>query len=296
MFAALNSDHVLSLVYDMKEARQVTMEDALALAGTTEQELFDALSAQYDPQLAQEGPSDANIIIQNHALEGFRIDGQGNVIFYLTARSDDADDSVQDAVSGGDHMYIWQDGHFYRCEQSGIENLVPLVPAEETVPFDPALWCQWETKNIPPTLQVNGEKPTPTGYDPVSVSVEIQDVLKGNQQFFYAGEGSFDYTSVSIADIPALFDPNNDYMAVQTYVMVDLDSDREKEAVLLCCGVANDTGGYLVLHRSGHDVYGYQTNYRTFECLKTDGAFHYSDYIGTKEGVATINFTEKGLF
>ena len=55
------------------------------------------------------------------------------------------------------------------------------------------------------------------------------------------------------------------------------------------------TGGYLVLHSSDDHVYGYRTDYRTFENLKTDGTFIYSDDLGSKEGVATIGFTQDGL-
>ena len=45
----LNTGHVLSLVYDKEERRQVSLEDALALAGVTEEGLYLALAEQYDP-------------------------------------------------------------------------------------------------------------------------------------------------------------------------------------------------------------------------------------------------------
>ena len=75
----------------------------------------------------------------------------------------------------------------------------------------------------------------------------------------------------------------------------DLDGDGSEEGVVFVCGAAGDTGGYLVLHSSDDHVYGYRTDYRTFENLKTDGTFIYSDDLGSKEGIATIGFTQNGL-
>ena len=95
----LNTGHVLSLVYDKEERRQVSLEDALALAGVTEEGLYLALAEQYDPELAQEVPG-ADLCIQDPDLEGFRMGGDGQPLFYLTARSDDQEDSAADAVSG----------------------------------------------------------------------------------------------------------------------------------------------------------------------------------------------------
>lgn len=130
---------------------------------------------------------------------------------------------------------------------------------------------------------------------PTPISADIQDVLTGNHQFSYTNDDGSNLASVSIADLPALFNPDDDYMAIQNYVMVDLDGDGVEEAVLLVVGVAGDTGGYLVLHRIDDNVYGYRTGYRTFENLKTDGTFGYSDNIGAKEGVAIIGFTENSF-
>lgn len=125
-------------------------------------------------------------------------------------------------------------------------------------------------------------------------SANMQDVLKGDQPFYYADGGS-DSSSVSIAEVPSLFDPDDAYMAIQNYAMIDLDGDGSEEAVVYVCGAAGDTGGYLVLHSNDGQVYGYKTDYRKFENLKTDGTFSYSDELGSKEGVATISFTQDGL-
>ncbi len=128
-----------------------------------------------------------------------------------------------------------------------------------------------------------------------SAPANVQDVLSGNQPFYYVAGGDSDFTSINIADTPSLFNPDDAYMAIQNYVMIDLDGDGSEEAVVFVCGAAGDTGGYLVLHSSDDRVYGYRTDYRTFENLKTDGTFIYSDDLGSKEGVATISFTQDGL-
>lgn len=130
---------------------------------------------------------------------------------------------------------------------------------------------------------------------PQKSELSVQDVLNGNQPFYYVSAGESDFTLVNIAEAPSLFKPNDDYTAIQKYAMVDLDGDGTEEAVIFVCGATGDTGGYLVLNGNGNNVYGYQTDYRTFENLKADGTFFYSDAAGTKEGVATIGFTQSGF-
>ena len=132
----LSCGHVTALVYDRRKDALVTLADALTLAGQTEGGLCQALADQYDPQLKQENPA-ADLCIQNQQVEGFRMGADGKVLFYLTARIDDRDDSVQDAVSGGDHLYIWSSGVFTRYDEEQ-----PLVPEEECAAFDPPLYWQ----------------------------------------------------------------------------------------------------------------------------------------------------------
>ena len=69
----------------------------------------------------------------------------GEPVFYLTARVDDQDDTVSDAVSGSDNLYIWSAGHFELYDQYA-PNLPPLVPLEEQLDQwfgGQPLWCQW---------------------------------------------------------------------------------------------------------------------------------------------------------
>ena len=138
----LNTGHIFSLVYDKRTGQQVTLENALEAAGQTADGLCQALADQYDPSLGKEVPG-ANLCIQNQVVEGFRMDTDGQPVFYLTARVDDRDDAVSDFVSGSDNLYIWSDGAFTLFDQHTVTNLQPLVPAEECVDLDPPLWRQW---------------------------------------------------------------------------------------------------------------------------------------------------------
>lgn len=138
----LNTGHITSLVYDKKSGEQFTLAEALELAGQTEEELCQALAQAFDPTLQQDNP-DADVCIQNQAVEGFRMGSDGQPIFYLTARTDDRDDSVQDMVSGCEDIYIWQGGSFSRYDQYNTTDPQPLVPAEECLDLAPPLWRQW---------------------------------------------------------------------------------------------------------------------------------------------------------
>ena len=149
----LNSGHVLTLVYDRQEGRQLTLEDALSIVGQTEEGLYQALADQYAPELerqsqeltqnqAPENPP-VDLAIQFPTLEGFRMGADGQPIFYLTARVDDREDWVNDAVSGSDNLYVWSGGVFSLYNQYAADGLHPLVPAEELLQMDPPLWCQW---------------------------------------------------------------------------------------------------------------------------------------------------------
>ena len=163
----LSCGHVTALVYDRQKDALVTLEDALALAGQTEDSLCRALAEQYDPQLKQEAP-DADLCIQSQQVEGFRIGADGRVLFYLTARIDDRDDSVQDAVSGGDYLYIWSNGVFTQYDEEQ-----PLVPEEECAAFDPPLYWQWRQEGRP---QV--------GFTPVDWSDQARQLLRMTAEDF----------------------------------------------------------------------------------------------------------------
>jgi hypothetical protein len=144
----LNTGHVLSLVYDGRTGEQVSLEQALELAGVTREELYADLAEHYEAQFAQEYP-ELDLRIHSPALEGFRMGADGAPLFYLTARVDDADDAVQDGVSGADNLYVWAQGTFSLYDQYALQPQ-PLVPPEETLDLQPSLWCRWSAEGGQP--------------------------------------------------------------------------------------------------------------------------------------------------
>ncbi len=136
--------NVCSWVYDKKEGSQVTERDALALAGTTQEELFSALE-----ETIANDPEDPRKLIEHPlsaiGIQGFRIRADSKPVFYLGAVV-----AGKDLENGGyldewDRLYVWDEGEFsrYSCMAFGGVEQYPLVPAEETDKLDPPLWCQW---------------------------------------------------------------------------------------------------------------------------------------------------------
>lgn len=329
LYTDLNTGHVFSLVYDKEEKRQVTMEDALTLAEITEQELYSALSTQYDPQFAQQIP-DAHIIIQNQALEGFRMDRDGNPIFYLTARSDDADDTVQDYVSGGDNLYIWSDGQFTMYEQYEIavnslysSQVRPLVPTEETVELDPPLWCQWyfesgepeggfaAPETAPPEEpNENSEDAAPPSAAPdqadASPSPDQENEDQADPQppaditateackAVLRGEMEFRDTlsgrSLDISRVQETVTPDTSITIEPEYfAAVDLDADGTAEVIVSLSIRGAGTSDYLVLRWQDGVVYGYTFAAREFSDVRTDGTF-WSSGGASDTGICRVTF------
>lgn len=124
--------------------------------------------------------------------------------------------------------------------------------------------------------------------------VLFSDILLGNSGFYYAVGGEVE--TLTVNDVPGLFDQEDPYMKVWEFSAVDLNGDGEKEVILFVTGASGDAGGKVILHRIGDRVYGYLTDARTLVELKTDGTYEFSDPTGvTETGVAVITgFSETG--
>ena len=123
----------------------------------------------------------------------------------------------------------------------------------------------------------------------------LKAVLLGDSQFVYYAHGNME--AIDITGVPALFDADDPYMKIFDFAMVDMDGDGEDEAVLFLAGAAGDMGGKVILHATDGEVYGYRTDNRTLEELKTDGTYLYSDPTGMAEaGIAAVTgFSGEGL-
>lgn len=130
---------ICSWVYDKKTGQQVTVEDALELAGTTWEDLCGGL----EQQIADD-PEDSRSLYEPAKIVGFRVRTDGKVVFYLAAYVDWVDLGDDGFYDDWYRLYIWEDGAYARYEcMFTLHDQYPLVPAEETDQLAPPLWCQW---------------------------------------------------------------------------------------------------------------------------------------------------------
>ncbi len=125
-------------------------------------------------------------------------------------------------------------------------------------------------------------------------NADIGDVLRGEASFFYVSDGMVEAKNIS--DVPALFAPDDAYIKIWAFAVVDLDGDGNEEVVLSVMGAAGDAGGSLILYPMDGKVYGYTANYRSLVDLKADGTYSYSDPTGMVEaGICSVaEFTQTG--
>lgn len=193
------------------------------------------------------------------------------------------------------------DGYLYNCGSSGADRT-----QWNKYRFDPAAEGYLETvEHI--SVPENGQEAVEAGEGWMASGVSIpctafaspetvyQDVLLGNASFLYWAEGAEEPVSRMVAEVPALFSPYSDYAQIGQFAVLDLDGDGTTEVVLWVTDVANDMGGYLVLHQEGGRIYGYPSHWRTFWNLKTDGTFEYSYPAGNEGGAASVRFTGAGM-
>lgn len=123
-------------------------------------------------------------------------------------------------------------------------------------------------------------------------AADFGKILLGNGEFLYVSEGTAQPKTVS--DVPALFDPDDDYMKIWDFAVQDLDGDGNAEVILSVQGISGDTGGNLILHQIGNKIYGYPAKNRDFMYLKSDGRFNYAEPSAVSEGSIGViaGFTE----
>ena len=110
--------------------------------------------------------------------------------------------------------------------------------------------------------------------------------LMGYSEFTLLDSKNGNDKSVNIASVPAILDPNDDYMKLWSFAVVDLDGDGANEVLVYGCGVSGDMSGYLLLHQMDGRVYGLVIDHTAgakqwFLNLKTDGTFERRDPLGT---------------
>ena len=122
-------------VDDKKDRREVTREQALELAGTTEVDLREAVAV-----LLADGELSLPLDPDTFEIRGFRIDADGEVTFYLGGANRDGAEGM-DAWYG---LYVWSGGTAARM--TGAQP----VPSEGLDQREPPLWYQWRETGLGP--------------------------------------------------------------------------------------------------------------------------------------------------
>lgn len=153
-----SSGDIHTWCYDKEEQTLVTTQQALELAGLTEDLLCSSL-VQYVTNNTNNTLAYAltPVPIQEPAqIQGFRIGGDGHVVFYLSVTTDFVHTDTGGEYDPWWHIYRWENGSFTHYNPASWET-VRLVPAEETLSLDPPLWCQWNFAGTGP----KGATPVP---------------------------------------------------------------------------------------------------------------------------------------
>ena len=135
-----NDGDLHAWVYDRQERRSVTVEEALTLAGTTEDALREAVS-----EALAAGELSLPLDEDSFSIRGFRIGEEDDVTFYLQGANVDGAQGM-DAWLG---LYTWNQGSLHRYQETYSTGVDTFVPAELVDLMDPPLWCQWRTMGAP---------------------------------------------------------------------------------------------------------------------------------------------------
>ena len=127
-------------VYDRQERRSVTVEEALDLAGITEDALREAVA-----EALAAGELPLPLDEDSFSIRGFRIEEGDDVTFYLQGANVDGAEGMDPWLG----LYTWNQGNLNRFQETYSTDVDTFVPAELVDVMDPPLWCQWRTMGAP---------------------------------------------------------------------------------------------------------------------------------------------------
>lgn len=127
-------------VYDRQERRSFTVEEALDLAGTTEDALREAVA-----EALAAGELPLPLDEDSFSIRGFRIGEGDDVTFYLQGANVDGAEGMDPWLG----LYTWNQGNLNRFQETYSTDVDTFVPAELVDVMDPPLWCQWRTMGAP---------------------------------------------------------------------------------------------------------------------------------------------------
>lgn len=165
------------------------------------------------------------------------------------------------------------------CGGGGVENS-PEAQAGENEP------------QMAETSKSGGEAAENQGEHAVSGAEDLYKAILENRDFFVSPEN--DNEKLNLETIgKAVTDDESVTVKATQFALVDLDSDGEKEVVLLIQINGVSDYGFEILKVQAGTVYGYTLPYRSFMSLKTDGTFTFSGG-AADSGVGKIIFWEGG--
>lgn len=207
---------LFTLVYDRKEDRLVSQEEALDLAGTTLEELSQQAQAFLNDELAKTPEYAAQLTAGQPVLEGFRLREEGNVDFYFScpAQLKNPDTASLDP---------WQ--YLLTCSQGTwshytplAANAAPLISPEELQPFDPPLWYQWSQEGGAPQ----------GGFTPVEEPGLTQD-----QRNVFADAVNTLLSTYTFPD-GVVYEPFDGDLSMDSFAVQDVDGDGQQELLFSC--------------------------------------------------------------
>lgn len=213
---------VFTLVYDRKEDRLVTQEEALEMAGITLDSLYTQTEDFLNAELAKTPEYAAQLIAQEPTLVGFRIQEDGSVDFFLNCLADLKD---PDAASLDPWWYllVFSDDTWFHYQP--FTDSPALIPADQLEKFSPPLWYQWSRNDGEP----EGGFVTPEPYD---LAAEPSALSAGQRTAF---ADALD-TLLNYHTFPdgTLYDPFEGDMSLDSFAVQDVDRDGQQELLLSC--------------------------------------------------------------
>ena len=131
----------------------------------------------------------------------------------------------------------------------------------------------------------------------------MKEVLDGERQFIsaYSHYAEGDGQTYSIHDLRTFYYGDDQFpdavVEAGRLAVIDLDRDGVNEMVIWPEGEYEylySVVGYLILHRQGDEIYGYNPVYRAFGNLKSDGTFDWSGS-AFNWGIGSALFTENSF-
>ena len=233
-----SSGGIRTWCYDKEEQTLVTTQQALELAGLTEDLLCSGLD-EYVTNNTNNTLAYAltPVPIQKSAqIQGFRIGGDGHVVFYLSVTTDFVHTDTGGEYDPWWHIYRWENGSFIHYDPASWET-VRLVPAEETLSLDPPLWCQWNFAGTGPKGGYHSSAVGPYDSSQEAYAAVLRNLLQND----ISPEGG-----------NAHMDPSGDRgmdPPLNSFAVSDVDGDGQEELVLLqSCEIYAGYRGYVLAY------------------------------------------------